>query len=362
MLNFPGRATFPSGSGGPPPGSTERVGLLARWRSMSGIAPHQIPQQSLRPLLLLIGLLALPVLLLAQAQGAHAAETGDLGALRQHALELVNAARREHGRAPLTVSDTLNAIAQDHAEDMLARGYYAHVSPEGEDARDRYLAEGGDRWALVAENIASCSPCAEVPAARHVERMHRQWMDSPHHRENILRAGITEFGFGIVAGEEGPLFAVQTFAGPGTPRGDAPAAGGGSQAAPLAEGEVADAFARALNAERELISLPPLEVDEALSSAAADLLPAPGEEMTLRSSASLRAGDEWTSTTTLVGSCGGCGAKVAAGDIDDFLGTWLANQAYRQRLLGPGPTSVGFALRAFGDGRKVAAVVLGQRR
>ena len=166
-------------------------------------------------------LLACALLVFSSAETPRAAETGELPGLRAQALELVNAARREHGREPLTLSDPLDQAAQDHAEDMLARAYYAHVSPEGEDARDRYLARGGDRGQLVAENIANCSPCAVVPGAEQVEEMHRRWMDSPPHRENILSAGITQFGFGIVAGAEGPLYAVQTFAGPGTPDGTA---------------------------------------------------------------------------------------------------------------------------------------------
>jgi hypothetical protein len=70
----------------------------------------------------------------------------------------------------------------------------------------------------------------------------------------------------------------------------------------------------------------------------------------------------WASVSALAGSCGGCGAEAAAADIDHFLDMWLQEPAYAGRLLGPAPTSVGFALRAYGDGRKVAVAVLGQRR
>jgi Cysteine-rich secretory protein family len=291
-----------------------------------------------------------------------AAQTGDLSALRSQALELVNEARREDGRAPLTFSDTLNEIAQGHAEDMLARDYYAHVSPEGEDARDRYIAAGGGRYELVAENIASCSPCAEGPRPTHVEQMQRQWMESRHHRENILSAGVTQFGYGIVAGDEGPLYAVQTFAGPGTPRG-APAASGGTAEPALAADEAGPAFARALNARREARSRPPLEVSDALSETAAGLLPErAGGEVAFGRGDLAGSSRDWATTSALVGSCGGCGAEIARADIDTFLEMWLANPAYEQRLLGQGPTSVGFALRAYGDGRKVAVAVLGERR
>jgi uncharacterized protein YkwD len=314
-------------------------------------------------------LLACALLLLPAGTGtggtagtAGAAKTGDLAALRGHALEIVNAARREQGREPLKFSDTLSRAAQAHAEDMLARGYYAHLSPEGEDARDRYVAAGGDRWELVAENIASCSPCAEVPAEAHVEQFQRRWMESPHHRANILGTGLATFGFGIVAGDEGPILAVQTFAGPGTPHGRSPVASPGPDAAPLGAGAAGEAFARALNARREERSRPPLEASERLSAEAAGLLPGPGEEVTLRGASAGDIEGDWATVSTLAGSCGGCGAQVTASDIDDFLGMWLANPVYESRLLAQGLTSVGFALRAFGDGRKVAIAVLGERR
>jgi uncharacterized protein YkwD len=320
-------------------------------------------------------LLASALLLLAPAEAPRAAETGDLGALRRHALELVNAARREHGRAALTLSGTLDHAAQDHAEDMLARDFYAHVSPEGEDARDRYLARGGGRYELVAENIASCSPCAEVPAAHHVEQLHRRWMDSRHHRENILSPGVTQFGFGIVAGDDGPLYAVQTFAGPGSARGteagaDAgsgrrPGEGGtaGDAPTPLAAAEAEGAFARAVNARREAMSLPALEPSAALSETAAGLLPdsSSGEVSLGGAALTDRVRGDWLSVSALAGSCGGCGAEARTDDIDHFLGMWLAEPVYADRLLGPEPTSVGFALRAYGDGRKAAVAVLGTR-
>jgi hypothetical protein len=263
----------------------------------------------------------------------------------------------------MTPSGTLDRAAQSHAEDMLARGYYDHASPEGEDARDRYLALGGSRARLVAENIANCSPCAVVPGRTHIDEMHRRWMESPHHRENILNPGLAEFGFGIVAGDAGPLYAVQTFAGPGAPRSATGSGDGSKTAAALERSEVDDAFARALNRRREAQSLPPVDVSEALSGLAAALLPeSPDEEMTLGGDAlSGAAPGDWASVSALAGGCGGCGASIVEEDIVFFLDMWLG-EAGGVQLLESGSTSVGFALRAYGDGRKVAAAVLGARR
>lgn len=66
---------------------------------------------------------------LAMTGHSSGAETGDLAKLRQKALELVNKERRDRDLQPLTLGPALNEAAQRHAEDMLARNYYAHVSP-----------------------------------------------------------------------------------------------------------------------------------------------------------------------------------------------------------------------------------------
>ena len=71
---------------------------------------------------------------------------------------------------------------------------------------------------------------------------------------------------------------------------------------------------------------------------------------------------DWATVSALAGSCGGCGAEIAEADIDRFLDLWLEDPGKAARLLGPGPTSVGFALSAYGNGRKVAVAVLGTRR
>lgn len=300
----------------------------------------------------------------AAGSGAGArALTGDLAAVRERALELVNRARGEHGLEPLTSSESLSAAAQDHAEDMLARGYYSHRSPEGADAADRYRAQGGTRWALVAENIASCSPCAGPPGPDRIERLHEGWMDSPGHRENILNAGLSRLGFGIAAGESGPLYAVQVFAGPGAPRGAA-----GGTARPLPPGETANAFARAVN-ERRPQSAPSLQPSPALSALAEGLLPdSPGGVIDLDPPGGLigalpaGAQNAWRSLSVLSGTCGGCGAERDMADLDHFLDMWIDDPRLAETLRGGGATALGFALRAYGNGRKAAVAVLGRGR
>lgn len=152
-------------------------------------------------------------LALALTGPATAFETGDLDALREKALTEMNADREDEGLPALELQDALNTAAQSHGEDMVENDYYAHVSPGGAGPQDRFLDAGGSRANIVRENIARCSGCALPPDEDRVEAFETGWMNSPPHRENILSRGLEGFGFGI-AGEDGRIFAVQTFAGP----------------------------------------------------------------------------------------------------------------------------------------------------
>jgi len=115
----------------------------------------------------------------------------DLARVRAEMLERVNAARRERGLAPLAADPRLDAAAQRHAADMLARAYYDHLSPEGETPRDRAAAEGFGAD-LIAENIAE----GHVSVAEAMDG----WMKSAGHRANILNPRVTGLGVGLAVG------------------------------------------------------------------------------------------------------------------------------------------------------------------
>lgn len=132
----------------------------------------------------------------------------DLVAVKAEMLAGVNRLRAEAGVAPLVENPRLDAAAQDHAEDMLARGYYDHKSPEGKQVGDRLNAEGYS-WRLAAENLA----------AGHftVDSVLEAWMQSSGHRANLLRSNVTDFGFGLAVGpfdSRHRVLWVQTFAAP----------------------------------------------------------------------------------------------------------------------------------------------------
>ena len=124
----------------------------------------------------------------------YARETAGLASLeavRQEMLERINTLRREAGRPPLTLEPRLTTAAQGHADDMLTRTYYSHVSPEGTPPRQRVLAAGYS-GAIVAENIAAGQTSVELAVDA--------WMHSTEHRRNILEPRFQEIGIGMAVG------------------------------------------------------------------------------------------------------------------------------------------------------------------
>jgi uncharacterized protein YkwD len=111
---------------------------------------------------------------------------------------LVNATRARHGAPAVRPDARLNLAADGHSADMVARRYFAHVTPDGRSLSDRvratgYLARSRD-WAL-GEDIAWGAGSASTPAS-----IFRAWMNSPPHRRVILDREFRELGVGVTRG------------------------------------------------------------------------------------------------------------------------------------------------------------------
>lgn len=121
--------------------------------------------------------------------------------LEERMLALVNAERAAAGLPALRADPQLTAVARAHSRDMLARGYFAHLAPEGTTPFERMRA-GGVRFRAAGENLALAPTLALA---------HRGLMNSPGHRENILRAAFGRVGIGVLdAGRHG-LMVTQNF-------------------------------------------------------------------------------------------------------------------------------------------------------
>ena len=120
-------------------------------------------------------------------------ERANVDSTRWAILCLLNRERARHGLQPLTPNPLLDLASQRHSDDMVARRFFEHDTPEGVPPEQRIVAAGyAGEGVWVGENIyAGAGPDATpVRAASH-------WMKSPGHRENILRPQFTEVGVGI---------------------------------------------------------------------------------------------------------------------------------------------------------------------
>ncbi|MDX1535480.1 MAG: CAP domain-containing protein [Candidatus Spechtbacterales bacterium] len=105
----------------------------------------------------------------------------------------VNPARQELGNiGPLSPHPKLTQAAQMKAEDMIARDYFSHNSPEGERPWI-WLKKVDYKYALAGENLAIDfnDPYLVTKA----------WLNSPSHRKNILNNYYTDIGIGVAEGE-----------------------------------------------------------------------------------------------------------------------------------------------------------------
>lgn len=105
-------------------------------------------------------------------------------------LRLLNAERTKRGLPELVMDETLREVARQHSVDMFQRGYFGHIDPEGTTPFDRMLA-GGVSFLAAGENLA---------VAPTVNIAHKGLMDSPGHRENILRPQFLRVGIGAARG------------------------------------------------------------------------------------------------------------------------------------------------------------------
>ena len=112
-------------------------------------------------------------------------------ATRTAILCLHNLERGRQGLPPLARNRGLELAAQRHSEDMAARKYFAHETPDGVDPQGRIAAIGYTNR-LTGENLYFGSGFEATPV-----RALRGWMESRGHRANVLRPEFSELGIGV---------------------------------------------------------------------------------------------------------------------------------------------------------------------
>lgn len=122
--------------------------------------------------------------------------------------ELTNQERTKNGLEPLKLNPQLSAAAKQKAHDMFEDDYWAHFAPDGTTPWF-FILETDYKYEFAGENLAKNFMFSEGVV--------KAWMDSPTHRDNILKGDYSEIGFavvdGVLEGQETTLV-VQMFAHP----------------------------------------------------------------------------------------------------------------------------------------------------
>ena len=147
----------------------------------------------------------------------------------QDLLSQTNQKRQENGIAPLVLNSELTHAAEMIADDMLAKNYWAHVSPDGTTPWV-FIKNAGYDYLYAGENLARGFTTAPDTV--------NAWMASPTHRENLLSPNFKEIGFAVKAGSltgAETILVVQEFGSKygGTKEVDAPAVVAVAQASPI---------------------------------------------------------------------------------------------------------------------------------
>ena len=133
---------------------------------------------------------------------------GALAKIDQPLSGMINEVRLDQGLGPLDQLDSLADIAREHSEDMVAREFFAHRSPDGKMAEQRVQASDV-RVDGVAENLYKCRG-VDDPLVAVVDG----WMGSKGHRENILGDAYTHTGVGVAVAADGTIYFTQLFTRP----------------------------------------------------------------------------------------------------------------------------------------------------
>ena len=100
-----------------------------------------------------------------------------------------NQQRSANGEASLNLNSQLDQAAQAKANDMAARDYWSHNTPDGQSPWT-FITAAGYSYSTAGENLAYGFATAADTL--------NGWMNSPGHRANILNASFVDVGFGII--------------------------------------------------------------------------------------------------------------------------------------------------------------------
>ncbi len=106
-------------------------------------------------------------------------------------VDLLNKDRQDRGLKALTDNAILDQAAQKKAQDMVAKNYFAHISPKGITPWFWFL-QAGYNYKYAGENLA----VGFVDS----QEVFNAWLNSPGHKANLVNPNYKDVGTAIVPG------------------------------------------------------------------------------------------------------------------------------------------------------------------
>ena len=125
--------------------------------------------------------------------------------IEERVFALANDARAEEGVGSLERHDGLDAVARRWSQYLAREGLELAHNPGVADQ----VPEG---WRAVGENVGWLDDGGVLDAEEVADRVHEGWMESPGHRENLLRDDYTHLGVGVAHDPEHGYYLTQNFA------------------------------------------------------------------------------------------------------------------------------------------------------
>ncbi len=163
-----------------------------------------------RSLLLVIPICAAPLVFGEPPESSMVAE------VEKAIVTQTNDFRQQHEQPAVATDDKLMATASKFANFMAETGKYGH-NADGNSPAQRAKKEGYE-YCVIRENIAYRTNTGDVTAESLIDVFVNGWIDSPHHRENMLAEYVTETGVAVATTDSKTYYAVQLF---GRPRSSA---------------------------------------------------------------------------------------------------------------------------------------------
>jgi hypothetical protein len=129
-----------------------------------------------------------------------AAGLSQVSVAEQYLFRAANSERVQRGLPALQWNSKLYRAADYHAVQMANRESISHQYPGEPDVSARAL-QAGAHFSVISENVAMASTAVLI---------HSLWMNSPHHRDNLLDPQVDSVAIRVIR-RNGELYAVEDF-------------------------------------------------------------------------------------------------------------------------------------------------------